>query len=61
VIPVSSADDVASHLKFAEERDLRFNLLSDPDHSMIENMAPGERKSMYGKKYGGDAHHLPDR
>jgi len=48
-----SADDVASHLKFTEKHDLPFNLLSDPDHSMIEKYGAWGEKSMYGKKYWG--------
>lgn len=48
-----SADDVASHLKFTDKYDLPFQLLSDPDHSMIEKYGAWGEKSMYGKKYFG--------
>ncbi|NBO64055.1 MAG: thioredoxin-dependent thiol peroxidase [Acidobacteria bacterium] len=48
-----SADDVASHLKFAEKHSLPFQLLSDPDHGMIEKYGAWGEKSMYGKKYWG--------
>jgi len=48
-----SADDVASHLKFAEKHSLPFQLLSDPDHGMIEEYGAWGEKSMYGKKYWG--------
>ncbi|MEY3282733.1 MAG: thioredoxin-dependent thiol peroxidase [Acidobacteriota bacterium] len=48
-----SADDVASHLKFSEKYNLPFQLLSDPDHTMIEKYGAWAEKSMYGKKYWG--------
>ena len=48
-----SADDVASHLKFSEKYNLPFQLLSDPDHTMIEKYGAWGEKSMYGKKYWG--------
>jgi len=48
-----SADDVASHLKFSEKYNLPFQLLADPDHTMIEKYGAWGEKSMYGKKYWG--------
>ena len=50
-----SADEVASHQKFADKHSLPFPLLSDPDHAMIEKYGAWVEKSMYGKKYWGVA------
>jgi len=48
-----SPDSVASHKKFAEKYQLRFNLVSDPDHEILEACGAWGEKSMYGKKYMG--------
>lgn len=48
-----SRDSTASHHKFAGKHDLRFNLLSDPDHEVIESYGAWVEKSMFGKKYMG--------
>lgn len=50
-----SADDVASHKKFADKYSLPFTLVSDPEHAMIEKYGAWAEKSMYGKKYWGVA------
>ncbi len=50
-----SADDTALHQKFIDKHSLPFQLLSDPDHSMIEKYGAWVEKSMYGKKYWGVA------
>lgn len=44
-----SPDTVASHARFAERHDLRFDILADPDRSVIKALgAYGEKKS-YGR------------
>lgn len=48
-----SADDEASHRKFAEKFDLTFPLLADPDKGMLEAYGAWTEKSMYGKTYMG--------
>jgi peroxiredoxin Q/BCP len=48
-----SADNAASHQKFAEKYSLPFTLLSDPDHDMIEKYGAWGEKSLYGKKFMG--------
>lgn len=48
-----SKDSVASHKKFQEKYELPFELLSDPDHKVIEQYDVWKEKSMYGKKYMG--------
>lgn len=48
-----SKDSAASHQKFADKHDLKFNLLSDPDHRVIEAYGAWVEKSMFGKKYMG--------
>jgi peroxiredoxin Q/BCP len=50
-----SADSEASHAKFAKKYSLNFQLLSDPERSLIEAMGVWVEKSMYGKKYMGIA------
>ena len=48
-----SADDLASHEGFAEEHNLPFPLLSDPEHEVaLRYGAYGEKKN-YGKTYEG--------
>ncbi|WP_304738830.1 peroxiredoxin, partial [Dubosiella newyorkensis] len=46
-------DSVASHKKFQEKYQLPFELLSDPEHKVIEQYDVWKEKSMYGKKYMG--------
>lgn len=48
-----SKDSVASHKKFQEKYELPFELLSDPEHKVIEQYDVWKEKSMYGKKYMG--------
>lgn len=48
-----SKDSVTSHKKFQEKYELPFELLSDPDHKVIEQYDVWKEKSMYGKKYMG--------
>lgn len=48
-----SPDSPASHLKFIEKYDLGIDLLSDPDHKVLERYGAWGEKSMYGKKYEG--------
>jgi thioredoxin-dependent peroxiredoxin len=45
-----SPDSVASHAKFIHKHALRVELLSDPDHSMLERYGAWGEKSMYGKR-----------
>ena len=45
----------ASKAKFADKFGLKFPLLADEDHSMIEKFGVWQEKSMYGKKYMGVA------
>lgn len=48
-----SPDPVASHKKFAEQHQFRFNLIADPNHEILEAYGAWGEKSMYGKKYMG--------
>ncbi len=48
-----SADDAASHKKFAQKYDLPFQLLSDGTKSVIKSYGCWKEKSMYGRKYMG--------
>jgi peroxiredoxin Q/BCP len=45
----------ASKAKFADKYGLKFPLLADEDHSMMEKFGVWQEKSMYGKKYMGVA------
>jgi len=45
-----SADDVASHQKFAEKFSLPFPLLADEDHAIADKYGVWVEKNMYGKK-----------
>ena len=47
--------DSKSKAKFAEKYGLKFPLLADPDHAVIEKYGAWQEKSMYGKKYMGVA------
>lgn len=48
-----SPDTVASHLKFSQKYNLRFNLISDPDHCILEMYGAWGNKKLYGKEYMG--------
>lgn len=45
-----SADDAASHAKFAGKYKLPFTLLSDPDRTVMTKWGAYGEKMMYGKK-----------
>ena len=45
----------ASKAKFADKYGLKFPLLADEDHSVMEKYGVWQEKSMYGKKYMGVA------
>jgi len=47
--------DSASKAKFADKYGLKFPLLADEDHAVMENYGVWQEKSMYGKKYMGVA------
>ena len=48
-----SADDIASHGRFAEKYHLTFPLLSDPDRSVSTAYGVFKEKSMYGRVFMG--------
>ncbi len=48
-----SADDTASHKKFAEKYQLNFPLLADTDKKIIESYGVWREKENFGKKYMG--------
>jgi peroxiredoxin Q/BCP len=48
-----SADDEASHKKFAEKYSLPFTLLSDPQHKVLEQYSVWKEKKLYGKIFMG--------
>ena len=48
-----SRDDPETLREFADEHDLPFTLLSDPDHKVAEKYGVWVEKSMYGRKYMG--------
>ena len=48
-----SADDKASHKKFAGKYNLPFTLLSDPERKVIEKYGVWKEKSLYGRKFMG--------
>lgn len=48
-----SPDSIKSHLKFKENHELNFILLSDPEHILSEAFGAWGEKSMYGRKYMG--------
>lgn len=48
-----SADDVASHKRFAEKYQLPFSLLADPERKIIQAYGAWGTKRMYGKTYEG--------
>ncbi len=48
-----SPDPVASHVRFIRKYGLRFNLISDPEHLIMEKFGVWGEKKMYGKSYMG--------
>lgn len=48
-----SVDGADSHKKFAAKNDLKFPLIADTDHKLVEQMRVWGEKSMYGRKYMG--------
>ncbi|HET6611426.1 MAG TPA: thioredoxin-dependent thiol peroxidase [Kofleriaceae bacterium] len=48
-----SRDSLESHEKFAGKFGLKFPLLSDPDHAVIDKYGAWGEKNMYGKKMMG--------
>lgn len=48
-----SPDSPESHQKFIKKHRLEIDLLSDPDHRVLEKYGAWGEKSMYGKKYEG--------
>ncbi len=48
-----SPDSVESHRRFAEKRNLKVRLLSDPDHRVIESYGAWKLKKRFGKEYYG--------
>jgi peroxiredoxin Q/BCP len=45
-----SADSTESHRKFVTKHKLKIDLLSDPDHGVLEAYGAWGEKNMYGKK-----------
>ena len=50
-----SPDSAESHRKFKEKFELPFTLVVDADHAIAEKYGVWTEKSMYGKKYWGNA------
>lgn len=48
-----SPDTPASHRKFIDKFQLRFTLISDPGHQIMEKFGTWGEKKMYGKPYMG--------
>ena len=48
-----SPDNEKSHLKFIGKFGLKFNLIADTSHEILEAFGAWGEKSMYGKKYMG--------
>lgn len=48
-----SPDSPEALKKWQEDEDLPFDLLSDPEHKVLEAWEAWGEKSMYGKKYMG--------
>ena len=48
-----SPDNEKSHLKFVGKFGLKFNLIADTDHEILEAYGAWGEKSMYGKSYMG--------
>ncbi len=50
-----SPDSVEDVRKFADKFDLDFTLLADADHTVADKYGTWVEKSMYGRKYWGNA------
>ena len=50
-----SPDDVKSHVKFRKKYELPFPLLADVGHPVADQYGVWQEKSMYGRKYWGNA------
>jgi peroxiredoxin Q/BCP len=48
-----SPDSVERHQKFRAKEDLKVTLLSDPDHTVLEQYGVWQLKKMYGREYYG--------
>lgn len=48
-----SPDSVKSHKNFAQKHNLKFTLLSDPEHEILKKYGVWQLKKMYGKEYMG--------
>lgn len=48
-----SPDGVASHKKFVDKYGLKFNLIADTEHNVLEAYGVWGEKNNYGKKYMG--------
>jgi len=48
-----SPDSVVSHQKFIDRYGLKFNLISDPEHKILELYRVWGEKKMYGKSFMG--------
>ena len=48
-----SPDSVKSHQNFIAKHDLKVVLLSDPEHSVLEQYGVWQKKTMYGREYMG--------
>ena len=48
-----SPDSVKSHQNFARKHDLKFTLLSDHEHEVLEKYGCWQLKKMYGREYMG--------
>jgi len=48
-----SPDNEKSHIKFIDKFGLKFNLIADTNHEILEAFGAWGEKSMYGKKYMG--------
>ena len=48
-----SPDSPVSHRKFIDKFQLRFTLISDPEHQIMEKFGTWGEKKMYGKPYMG--------
>ena len=53
VLIAVSTDSIKNHVKFKQNHDLNFLLLSDPEHKLAEKFEVWKQKSMYGRKYMG--------
>ena len=53
VVLAISPDSVKSHKRFMEKNRLRIELLSDPDHKILEMYGAWGKKRLYGREYMG--------